>query len=314
MLQQQVLKLASLQRVVMLNLVEIYQKRYKQFLAVTFVLLLVFSGILIFNKISTGEFIEKDVSLTGGTLITVHSDTEFDLQELESAVGQELDSSVNVRKLQALGGASVGYSFTIKEGIDTDAALAAIGNSGLDVSDGKYTIEQASSTISETFWKNTLIAVAIAFAAMSVVVLIYFRSLVPSLAVILASASDLLGTLAVMNILGIDLSIGGVAALLMIIGYSVDTDILLTTKLLRRTETDVSERIRSSVKTGLTMQLTAIAAMAVLYFVSPAEVLKQIAAILMIGLALDIPFTWIQNIGIMLLYLEKKEGKKDVKA
>jgi len=292
------------------NLTELYLKKYKQLLAITFILLLVFAGVLVFNRISTGEFIEKDVSLSGGTLITVQSDLDFELQELEAAVGQELDSSVNVRKLQALGGTSVGYSFTIKEGIDTETALQAIGSAGLDVGEGKYTIEEASSAISETFWQNTLMAIAIAFAAMSIVVFIYFRLLIPSLAVILAAASDIIGTLAVMNLLGIELSIGGVAALLMIIGYSVDTDILLTTKLLKRKESETADRIKSSVKTGMTMQLTAIAAMLVLYFVSPAEVLKQIAAILIIGLIIDIPTTWIQNTGIMLWYLEMKEGKK----
>jgi preprotein translocase subunit SecF len=95
----------------------------------------------------------------------------------------------------------------------------------------------------------------------------------------------------------------------MIVGYSVDTDILLTTKLLRRKEAETFERVSSSVKTGLTMQLAAIVAMSVLYAVSPAEILKQIAGILIIGLMLDIVFTWIQNVGIMLWYLEYKERK-----
>ena len=144
---------------------------------------------------------------------------------------------------------------------------------------------------------------------MSIVVFFYFRLPIPSLAVILAGFSDLIGTLAIMNLTGIKLSTAGVAALLMLIGYSVDSDILLSARVLKRKEGTVLDRVYSSVKTGLTMQATAIIALAVMWIVTPAELLKQIAALLIIGLTLDIFNTWIQNVGILRFYLEKKEAK-----
>jgi preprotein translocase subunit SecF len=293
-----------------MTLAELYKKNYKQLLIVTIVLLLVFSGILVFNKVSTGEFVSKDVSLRGGTLITVQTTDELSLEDLESSLAAELGSSVSIKRLQAFGGSTLGYSFTIEQGTDNEAALDAIRSiTGLDAAEGSFTVEEVSSGLSDTFWQNTLLAIGIAFIAMSFAVMIFFRLLIPSLAVILAGASDLIGTLAVMNVFGMELSIAGVAALLMIVGYSVDTDILLTARFLKLREQESYERLKSAVKTGLTMQLTAIAAMAVLFFVSPAQVLKQIAGILIIGLLLDMPFTWIQNAGIMRWYLERKEKK-----
>jgi len=55
------------------------------------------------------------------------------------------------------------------------------------------------------------------------------------------------------------------------------------------------------------MQTTAIAALAALWILTPATILKQIASILIIGLFMDIAFTWIQNVGILRWYLERKE-------
>lgn len=292
------------------SLVQIYEKKYKILLTITLVLLIFFAGVLVFNKIHTGEFIKKDVSLKGGLLITIHSDKELDISATEKALSKELGGSVSVRKLQAVGSAAaLGYSFNIEKTEAADAALDAISKvAGVELTEGAYTIEEVSSSFGATFWQSTIKAIFIAFILMTIVVFIYFRLPIPSLAVILCGSSDTVGTLAVMNLIGMPLSVGGVAALLMLIGYSVDTDILLSTRMLKRAETPVSERVKSSIKTGLTMQATAISALAVLWFISPAEMLKQIAAILIIGLLLDIPNTWIQNVGILRWYLERKHG------
>ena len=145
---------------------------------------------------------------------------------------------------------------------------------------------------------------------MAIVIFVYFREFIPSIAVLLAGFSNLMGVLAIMNIFEIKLSTAGVAALLMVIGYSVDTDILLSTKMLKRTDISLKERLHSSFKTGMTMQVTAIIALAVLYILTPALLLKQIAIILIIGLIFDIPNTWIQNAGLIRFYLESKGGKQ----
>ena len=68
-------------------------------------------------------------------------------------------------------------------------------------------------------------ALAFAFLFMSITVFIIFRNLVPSLAVILAAFCDIIIAIGGMSVFGIPLSLASVGALLMLIGYSVDTDI-----------------------------------------------------------------------------------------
>ena len=147
---------------------------------------------------------------------------------------------------------------------------------------------------------------------MSITVFIIFRNFVPSMAVILAALSDIIIAIGGMSLFGIPLSVASVGAILMLIGYSVDTDILLTTRLLKRKEGTVTERALDAMKTGLTMAAAAIGAMAALYLVvifliPAAQTLADIAAVLIIGLVADILATWLMNLGILLWYMEARK-------
>ena len=112
--------------------------------------------------------------------------------------------------------------------------ISTAGRTKLDLSEGNYNVESMGSTLGEQFFKQTSQAIIIAFILMSIVIFLTFRAIIPSLFVILAAVSDIVSTIAVVDILGIKMSTAGIAALLMLIGYSVDTDILLTTKVLKR--------------------------------------------------------------------------------
>jgi len=95
-------------------------------------------------------------------------------------------------------------------------------------------VDQIGEMFGKTLQRQAFFAVLLSFIGMSIVVLIAFRSLVPAGAVVLAAFSDIVITAAIMNVIGIPLSLGTTAALLMLIGYSVDSDILLTTRVLKR--------------------------------------------------------------------------------
>ena len=152
-------------------------------------------------------------------------------------------------------------------------------------------------------------ALAFAFLFMSITVFIIFRNFVPSIAVILAALCDIIIAVGGMSLFGIPLSLASVGALLMLIGYSVDTDILLTTRVLKRREGTIVERAKDAMGTGFTMAAAAIGSMVALYlvvlFLMPnAEVLDQIAAVLIIGLVADVLATWLMNLGILRWYME----------
>ncbi len=137
----------------------------------------------------------------------------------------------------------------------------------------------------------------------------YIKYSIPSTAVIIAAASTIIFTIAVVDLIGMRISTAGIAAFLMLIGYSVDTDILLSTRVLKNTAGTVYDRTMSTLGTGLTMTGATFAAAFISYLFTQSEVIKEIMLIICIGLVADIYNTWIQNAGILRWHLESK-GKK----
>jgi preprotein translocase subunit SecF len=146
---------------------------------------------------------------------------------------------------------------------------------------------------------------------MAIVIFLAFRTFVPAAAVVLSAFADMVMTAAAMNIIGIPLSLGTVAALLMLIGYSVDSDILLTNRVLKR-QGKLNEKLTGAFTTGIIMTSTTLAATAALFIVSwfgSVQILMEISAVLLIGLVFDIMNTWLTNAGILKWYAMKGGSK-----
>ena len=217
-------------------------------------------------------------------------------------------SEFNVRSLEERG-QRIGFIVdTNIEGDQTAALLEAVMELTGELDEDKFNTDVIGSSLGESFFKETMIALVIAFLLMGTVVFIYFRVFVPSIAVILSAFSDIIVTLAIVNLLGIKISTAGLAAFLMLIGYSVDTDILLTTRMLKRDKGSLNERLFGAFKTGTTMTLTSLLAIlfALVIVSSFSLILSQIFMILAIGLAFDLLNTWITNASVLKWYVEAK--------
>jgi preprotein translocase subunit SecF len=178
-------------------------------------------------------------------------------------------------------------------------------------------IKQIGPVYGKDLQVQALKALIISFIGMALVVFLIFRSPIPSFAVVLSAFSDIVIAAAFMRVAGIELSLGTVAALLMLIGYSVDSDILLTNRVLKRRGT-VEEKISRAMQTGITMTTTTLAALVVMYLVSTfpyliipsftqISLLSQISIVLIMGLIADLMNTWLLNSGILRWFALKPE-------
>jgi len=283
-----------------------HDKNYKLLFLIPLALLLfslVYLGIFYYKN---NDFIYKDISLTGGTSATISG--EIDINNLEQFLSGKLED-VNTRKI---------YDLLTREQkaviIETKSSAEETKQIledylGYELNSENSSFEFTGSALSESFYKQLLIAILFAFVFMAIVVFIIFRTFIPSLAVIMSVVADTIMTLALVNLLGIKMSSAGIIAFLMLIGYSVDTDILLTTRLLKRTENLINKRLFEAFKTGITMTLTSLLAVVMALFVvkSFSPVLTQIFTILSIGLSFDILNTWITNASILKWYMERKK-------
>ena len=270
------------------------------------VLLLVLAFAQIIGQyVVTGDFVNKGISLQGGVSVTIPEGTA-DVLILQDALSSAFpEGDILVRKFTQAKGIVVDASDVASEALVSEIKIQ-LG----ELSQEEYSVEEIGSSLGASFFKETFFAIFLAFIFMGIIVFITFRTFIPSIAVILAAFSDIVVTLAIFNLTGMKLSTAGIAAFLMLIGYSVDTDILLSTHLLKRKHAgSIMDRLKSAFKTGIMMSVTTIAAITVALFFATSETIKQIMIILLIGLLLDLVMTWIQNAGILRMYLEKKHGR-----
>jgi len=283
-----------------------YEKNYKLLLILPAVLLIFSLVYLVQFNAENGDLIYKDISLTGGTTITVF-DESTDVEDLKINLEGKFPDILARTISDFRTGNQQAFFVETTSGV-AEIKLALEEYLGYKLDSTNSSTEFTGSSLSAGFYQQLKIAIIIAFIFMALVVFIIFRTPIPSLAVVLSAFMDIVMTLTVINLLGMSLSIAGIVALLMLIGYSVDTDILLTTRIIRKKEGTLNSRMIGALKTGLTMTLTSIAAIFVALFIiyNFSDTLRQMFTIILIGLGFDIFNTWITNASILKWYAEAK--------
>ncbi|HLC22790.1 MAG TPA: hypothetical protein VJJ79_03385 [Candidatus Nanoarchaeia archaeon] len=286
----------------------LYSTHYKKLFFLPLVLLLLGIIILANNYLTNGDIIDKDVSLKGGTIATIYTSQEFSTLQEQLAVQFPGKEFVVQYLTEFSTGVSLGVVVEVSD-IEPDALHAALEEiTGLALTPENYSVEFIGGSLGESFYQQMLVAILFAFLFMAIVVFVTFRSPVPSFAVVFAAFADMVCTVAFLSLFGMQFSTAGIAAVLLLVGYSIDTDILLTTNMLRRNEAGLFEGVYRSMKTGLTMTAAAFAVMGVGYFVSSSLVIKQMFLIIIVGLCFDVIMTYGMNAGLLFWYLKKKRG------
>lgn len=253
--------------------------------------------------VAFGTPVTLGIEFVGGTELTVETSTSE--ADIADAFEEEPTS------IQAIQTEDDQYivQFTSTD----DQALADQARDNLEPSGNADVVQSVSSTsasFGQQAQQTALLGLVVAFLGMSVLAFALFRTFVPSIAIVISAFSDLMIPLAFMNVLTATrifefrLSLGTVAALLMIIGYSVDSDILLNNHILRRSG-DFYESTHRAMRTGVTMTVTSMAAMlvmAITAFAFGIELLFSIGLILFVGLAADLMNTYMLNLSLLRWY------------
>ncbi|HDI02881.1 MAG TPA: protein translocase subunit SecF [Candidatus Aenigmarchaeota archaeon] len=280
----------------------LYEKiGYKKLTVIPLIFLALCLGFLFYHYQQTGEFFSKSIDLRGGAQLTIDTNRQVDASDLEAYLKAKF-GDVRVRTTVGINGNSV--LIRVDEHVDKEKLLEEIEKYGLDTS--HHSFEKIGASLGKSFFAQSTTALVVAFIFMGLVVFVIFRNFVPSIAVIWCAFSDIVCTIAVMQMLDMPLSLASFAGLLLVLGYSIDTDILLTTRVIKRREGNIKERCKNAFKTGITMTLTSLVAFTSLYLVSGATALREIATVLIIALLIDVPNTWLTNLGILRWWAEKR--------
>ena len=281
---------------------EFHDKYYKHLLLIPLIILILSFVYMFYFYSNTGDFINKDFSLTGGTSVTILGFGNTD--DLKNTLSGKLDE-ISTREIYDLTTrqqtALIVQTKTSKD--ETKKILEDYLGYALDNENSSF--EFVGSSLGENFYKQLVMAVF-----MGIVVFIIFRTFIPSMAVIISAFADIFMTLVLIDVFGIKMSSAGIVAFLMLVGYSVDTDILLTNRVLKVHEGSINHKIFGAFKTGITMTMTSLLAVlaALIVTSSFSVVLTQIFTVLVIGLGFDVMNTWITNVSLIKWYLKKNEN------
>jgi len=270
----------------------------KQLVIIPLALLGVSLLLLIFNIATTGMPVTPGIDFSGGTAVTI----------ITTDSREQITSYFTDYPLIDISDMNNGKF--LKFGLMDDAKYKSL----TSVINQRYPdarIDQIGETFGKTLQSQAVLALIFSFIGMSIVIFLSFRTFVPAGAVVISAFADMVMTAAMMNVVGIPLSLGTLAALLMLIGYSVDSDILLTNRVLKR-QGKLNEKLAGAFHTGIIMTSTTLAAAAALLIVAwfgAVQILIEISAVLLIGLLFDVMNTWLTNVGILKWYVLKGGGK-----
>ncbi len=278
----------------------------KQMVAIPLTVLMLALLVLGATYLSTGSPVNLGVEFTGGTSITIPA------VETEEEIAEKLADYpvVEIR--------DVGNSYRILLGSMSEEDyrdLASEINTEYEDAEIRYT----GPVYSEGLQKQALKYIPASFILMALVVLIIFRTPFVSFIIALSALSDIIIATACMNLTGVKLSLGTVAALLMLIGYSVDSNILLNNRVLKRKGV-VEDKIVGAMRTGIAMTCTTLSAILVLFIVSAfsylvsdsftrINILFDISVVLIFGLLADMMNTWVMNANSLRWYMARNPRK-----
>jgi preprotein translocase subunit SecF len=238
----------------------------------------------------TGTPVDPGIAFTGGTEMRVVGAGDQSRADLEAAFDSQPTSIQSVPSDDS-------FIVTFDNDVSTNTVENQAQQAGFEV----LSVDATSASFGESAQIQAIGGVIVSFGGMSILVFAMFRSFVPSIAVVASAFSDIVVPVALMNLLGIELTLGSVAALLMLIGYSVDSDILLNNHIIRRSGGFYESAYRA-METGITMTLTSLSAMAVMTVVAALfgiDLLTSIGLILVFGLATDLMNTYMLNMSLL---------------
>ena len=267
----------------------------RQLVVVPLSLLAVALGILVVATLLTGSPVQLGMEFTGGAELQV--ETSDSPEEIEARFDQPV---AQITQVGSPTSDTYIVEFRAGDYEELDDLVAQADAAGYEIlSEGERSASFAADSQTQA-----LFGLAIAFAGMAGLVALMFRTFIPSIAVVASAFSDIMIPLALMRLFDIELTLGTVAALLMLIGYSVDSDLLLNNHVLRRHGDFYTSTFRA-MRTGVTMTVTSLSAMIVMTIVAwflGIPLLPEVGIVLVFGLLADLMNTYLLNVSLLRYY------------
>lgn len=268
---------------------DIIKNRYK-FFAVSLIIIAIGLVTMIVNFASGKGALNFDIEFTGGTSMQFDIGKEFDNKDIEKIIkditGQ---SSPQVQKVIGTNEVSIKIQ-TIDQETRVKVVDALKDTYGI-TDENVQEIEDVSGTISGEMQRAAIIAVFVACVAMLIYISIRFKDFRAGGSSIIALLHDVMVMIAFYAILRIPVNNSFIAALLTVLGYSINSTIVIFDRIrenrpiFRKADTDelINKSVSQTLARSINTSLTTLATIGVIYIFG-VQSIKEFALPLIVGI------------------------------
>jgi len=274
-------------------------------IAIPLVLAAVFAAIFFIRGVP------MSIEFSSGTMISYSSlENRPNADAVESTLGGVLAADVKTVVTQDSATGTFGLDIQTTKALDDNGkelVQRTMANQfSINSTPEFYPIEPA---ISQAYLRGAMLAILFAFVAMFVIIFLVFRHKIVGM-MLLCVALNMVWALGGLALLQMQFSLASLTGFLLMIGFSVDTNILLTTHVLKRIGGEPRERLANAVPTGFIITGTTLVTMICINILVTNPSITQLATVLTFGLAGDLFNTWFLNAGTLMWYAERQKKKE----
>lgn len=276
--------------------------RIAKFLPLPLILLTFFLLVSINHYIKNGEFFIRDLDLKGGTSISFLTSQEVNIERISSILGE-----YSKQALISISKSEKDYSvrITLPGEIPHEEILKLIKNSEIEIKE--HSIQYVGPELGAAFFTQVFYLLTIAYVLIFAANYFIYRKLIIAITIILSSIADIIYVIGVTTLLNIPISFAGFTSLLLVIAYTIDTNILLSTKILSEKLEEFYSVYKKTLITGATVSSGLILSMIIVLLFSNSKLLNNIAIILLIGQIAELINTYLLNAGLIEVILVGKK-------
>ncbi|BBL45492.1 preprotein translocase subunit SecF [Nanobdella aerobiophila] len=280
------------------------EKNYKKFILISIVLFLLFGSILLYNSFKNGYIINKSITISGG-YITLINNNHITNTEIYNILNQ-----MNISKYVLYNTPNIIYIESKNQINETELVNLINSEYNIQLSPSDISIQQYSSIVGNLIFNQFAQFVIIVMMLSGFIIFLAYRISNVTLNIISTIAFDILGLLTVLSLTGYPIGANGFIAMLMILGFAIDNNVVLSTNIVKEKEKTFLERIKMSFRVGMAMEIIALYALIILYLIVPEPSVKEFSLVLSIGIIFDLLYYLIGNIPIYKYFEHRKELKE----
>ncbi|MCS7093673.1 MAG: hypothetical protein RMJ18_00590 [Candidatus Aenigmarchaeota archaeon] len=265
-----------------------------KFLPIPLILLTIFLAVSINHYIKNGEFFIRDLDLKGGTSISFLTEKEVSIQNVSLILGEFGEKTlISISKTEK----EYSVKITLPSEIPYENVTEIIKKSDLDPKD--ISVQFIGPELGTAFFSQVVYLLSIAYVLVFIGNFFIYRRISVATTILLSSFANIIYIFGMTTLLNIPITFAGFTSILLVIAYTIDSNILLSTKLLGSKIEEFYEQYKKTLITGVTISSSLILSMIIVLIFSDSPFLNNIAQVLLIGFAVDLINTYLLNAGII---------------